>query len=216
MLTALELSGSANEHLGELEVLLDEMYGHVADNLPGNAAVDIVDGKIRLDRLEAEPEPAGYKPVHDAVQAMLPRIDYPELLLEVHARTGMFDCFEHIGGKVARPEDLDLTLTALLVHKSTNIGLEPVIKPDSKALSRSRLAAADSGYFHLPGISAGSGSWWAARATSTSPPTGAADTSPPPTGCASPSPSDPYIPGRTGSTFRPVAERPGSTSSRTA
>lgn len=60
VLTALELSGSANEHLGELEVLLDEMYGHVADNLPGNAAVDIVDGKIRLDRLEAEPEPAGY------------------------------------------------------------------------------------------------------------------------------------------------------------
>ncbi|GHB68680.1 hypothetical protein GCM10010347_43650 [Streptomyces cirratus] len=128
VLTALELSGSADEHLGELEVLLDEMYAHVAESLPQSAAVDIVDGKIRLDRLEAEPEPAGFKPVHDAVQAMLPRIDYPELLLEVHARTGMFDPFEHIGGKVARPQDLDLTLTALLVSKSTNIGLEPVIK----------------------------------------------------------------------------------------
>lgn len=68
VLTALELSGSADEHLGELEVLLDEMYAHVAESLPGNAAVDIVEGKIRLDRLQAEEEPAGYKMVHDAVQ----------------------------------------------------------------------------------------------------------------------------------------------------
>lgn len=157
VLTALELSGSADEHLGELEVLLDEMYAHVVEGLPGNAAVDIVDGKIRLDRLEAEPEPAGFKPVHDAVQAMLPRIDYPELLLEVHARTGMFDPFEHIGGKVARPSDLDLTLTAVLVSKPTNIGMEPVIKPGEKALTRSRLTAAEWGYWHLPGMSAASG-----------------------------------------------------------
>ncbi|MCX4596498.1 Tn3 family transposase [Streptomyces sp. NBC_01549] len=157
VLTALELSGVADEHLGELEVLLDEMYAHVAEGLPGNAAVDIVDGKIRLDRLEADPEPAGYQLVRDAVAEMLPKVDYPELLLEVHARTGMFDPFEHIGGKVARPADLDLTLTALLVSKSTNIGLEPVIKPGEKALTRSRLAAADWGYFHLPGMSAASG-----------------------------------------------------------
>ncbi|MEU0397191.1 Tn3 family transposase [Streptomyces sp. NPDC006208] len=157
VLTALELSGSADEHLGELEVLLDEMYAHVAEGLPQNAAVGILEGKIRLDRLEAEPEPVGFKPVHDAVQAMLPRVDYPELLLEVHARTGMFDPFEHIGGKVARPQDLDLTLTALLVSKSTNIGLEPVIKPGEKALTRSRLSAADWGYWNLPGVSAASG-----------------------------------------------------------
>ncbi|GGV57568.1 transposase [Streptomyces spectabilis] len=157
VLTALELSGSAGGHLGELEVLLDEMYAHVADNLPGNAAVDIVDGKIRLDRLEAEEEPAGYKMVHDAVQAMLPKVDYPELLLEVHARTGMFDCFEHIGGKAVRADDLDLTLTALLVHKSTNIGMEPVVKPGEKALPRSRLAAADSGYFNPANMGRASG-----------------------------------------------------------
>lgn len=157
VLTALELSGSADEHLGELEVLLDEMYGHVAENLPGNAAVDVVDGKIRLARLEAEEEPAGYMMVHDAVQAMMPKVDYPELLLEVHARTGMFDCFEHIGGKVARAADLDLTLTALLVHKSTNIGMEPVIKPGEKALTRSRLAAVDSGYFSPANMGTASG-----------------------------------------------------------
>ncbi len=157
VLTALELPGTAEEHLGELEVLLDEMYRHVAENLPGNAAVDIVDGRISLDRLDADPLPAGYKVVHDAVQAMMPRVDYPELLLEVHARTGMYDAIEHVSGQVARPEDLDLTLTALLVHKSTNIGMEPVIKPGERALTRGRLTSADHGYFHLPGLRAASG-----------------------------------------------------------
>ncbi|MCY0963419.1 transposase, partial [Streptomyces sp. H27-H5] len=157
VLTALELPGTAEEHLGELEVLLEEMYRHVAESLPGNAAVDIVNGRISLDRLDADPLPAGYQVVHDAVQAMMPRVDYPELLLEVHARTGMYDAIEHVSGQVARPEDLDLTLTALLVQKSTNIGMEPVIKPGERALTRSRLTAADHGYFHLSGLRAASG-----------------------------------------------------------
>ncbi|MBV9026946.1 MAG: Tn3 family transposase [Streptomycetaceae bacterium] len=157
VLTALELPNTADEHLDELEVLVEETYRHVAEGLPGNSAVEIVGGRIRLDRLEADPEPAGMKPVRDAVEAMLPRVDYPELLLEVHALTGMFDAFEHISGKVARAEDLDLTLTALLVSKSTNIGLEPVIKPGNKALTSSRLTAVDWGYFNLPGMRAASG-----------------------------------------------------------
>ena len=59
-------------------------------------------------------------------------------------------------GQVARPEDLDLTLTALLVHKSTNIGMEPVVKPGERALTRGRLTSADHGYFHLPGLRAAS------------------------------------------------------------
>lgn len=129
----------------------------MAEGLPGNAAVEVREGKIRLDRPDAEAEPAGMQPVRDALDAMLPRIDYPELLLEVHGKTGMFDVFEHIGGKVSRPEDLDLTLTALLVSKSTNIGLEPVVKPGERALTRGRLAGADHGYFHLPGIRSASG-----------------------------------------------------------
>ncbi len=35
------------------------MYEHVAESLPDNAAVDIVDGRISLDRLDADPLPAG-------------------------------------------------------------------------------------------------------------------------------------------------------------
>ena len=36
------------------------------------------------------------------MQAMLPRIDYPELLLEMNGRTGMFDCMPHMSGSPLR------------------------------------------------------------------------------------------------------------------
>ncbi|TDD18039.1 hypothetical protein [Nonomuraea diastatica] len=44
---------------------------------------------------------------------MLPRIDYPELLLEVHGHTGMFDAFTHVSGSTSRRADLDISLAAL-------------------------------------------------------------------------------------------------------
>lgn len=43
------------------------------------------------------------------------------------------------------------------MHKSTNIGMEPVVKPGERALTRGRLTSADHGYFHLPGLRAPSG-----------------------------------------------------------
>ena len=42
----------------------------------------MVDGRVRLGRLGTEPEPPDMSAVVEAVGAMLPRIDYPELLLE--------------------------------------------------------------------------------------------------------------------------------------
>jgi hypothetical protein len=61
-------------------------------------------------------------------------IDYPELLLEVHASTGTFDQMGHISGSHLRRDDLDITLAALTVARSCNVGLVPVIKPGTLAL----------------------------------------------------------------------------------
>lgn len=52
--------------------------------------------------------------------------------------------------------DLEISLTALLVSKSTNAGLEPVVKPGAAALTRGRLIGVDYGRFNLPGITAAS------------------------------------------------------------
>jgi TnpA family transposase len=156
VLTALGLDTDPTQHLTQLAENLDSAYRQVATGLPTNHAVGIKGGKLQLSRLTAAPEPPGLKAVHDTVAAMLPRIDYPELLLEVHAHTGMFDAFGHISGSHARRSDLDITLAALTVARSCNVGLVPVAKAEAPALTYHRLIGVEKGYFHGEGISAAS------------------------------------------------------------
>jgi hypothetical protein len=53
-------------------VLLDETYLRVVDGLPTNTSVEVVDRRVRLERLGAEPEPPGMSAIVEAVGAMLP------------------------------------------------------------------------------------------------------------------------------------------------
>src|SRR5690348_4471485 len=55
------------------------------------------------------------------------------------ARTGMLDEFTHVTGTDARVKDLDISLAAVLVCKSCNVGLAPIVRLGFKALTRSRL-----------------------------------------------------------------------------
>lgn len=155
-LTALGLEADPRAHLRELAGLLDDAYTQVAAGLAANPSVSIKGGKLRMSRLEAAPLPEGFKAVHDAVQAMMPRIDYPELLLETHARTGMFDCMEHFSGSPLRRDDLDISLAALTVARSCNVGLVPVAQAGTAALTEHRLLGVEKGYFHGEGIAAAS------------------------------------------------------------
>jgi hypothetical protein len=107
ILTALGLEADPDAHLRKLAVDLDEVYRGLADGLEANPAITIKGGKLNLAKLEAAPLPQAYEAAHVAVKAMLPRIDYPELLLEVHGHTGMFDAFDHISGSTSRRVDLD-------------------------------------------------------------------------------------------------------------
>jgi len=157
VLRSLELSGIPGPHLDELTVLLDETYLHVVDGLASNTSVEVVDGRIRLERLGAEPEPPGMSAIVEAVSGMLPRIDYPDLLLEVDAATGMFGGFTHISGALSPTEDLDISLAAVLLSESCNIPLAEVAKPGIKALTLGRLVGADQGYFRAECIRQASG-----------------------------------------------------------
>jgi len=122
VLTALGLPADPAEHLADLADLLDGAFRQVGEGLAGNDAARISGGKLSLARLEAAPHPEGFAAIHDAVAGMLPRIDYPELILEVNARTGFLDAMPHISGSQARRDDLDLSLAALLVARSCTLG----------------------------------------------------------------------------------------------
>ena len=77
---------------------------------------------------------------------MLPRVDLPDLLLEVHAWTGHLDAYTHTSGASARVEDMPISVAALLVAEACNVGLTPVVKPGVPALTRDRLSQIDQNY----------------------------------------------------------------------
>ena len=123
---------------------LDTAYQGPAANFPTNAAVRIeaVNGRdtLTLTGLDKLDEPPSLHTLREQVLALLPRIDLPELLLEIHARTGFAHEFSHISDGTARVADLPTSLCAVLLAEACNIGLEPVIRTDIPALTRGRLS----------------------------------------------------------------------------
>ena len=91
---------SAEETVAALSGELDQTYRTVAANLPSNpgALVEQVDGKddlivTPLDKLD---EPDSLVKLRAEVNARLPRVDLPEVLLEIAARTDFTSKFTHV------------------------------------------------------------------------------------------------------------------------
>ncbi len=136
-------SQSAGEEIGQLTGRLDQAFRTVAGNLPKNASVRIeqdgTDDDLVLTGLDRLEEPVPLVALRDAVAARLPRVDLPELLLEINARTGFAGTFTHASEADARAQDLATTLCAVLLAEACNTGLEPLVRPDVPSLRRSRL-----------------------------------------------------------------------------
>ena len=147
---ALGRSESPEPELRALAQQLDAAYQRTAGNLPTNAAVRLeqVDGRetLTLTGLEKLEDPPSLRLLRDEVLARLPRVDLPELLLEIHARTGFAHEFRHISEGTARVTDLPISLCAVLLAEACNIGLEPVVRSDIPALTRGRLSWVQQNY----------------------------------------------------------------------
>jgi Tn3 transposase DDE domain-containing protein len=75
------------------------------------------------------------------VEKLLPKIDLPDLLFEVHSWTGFLEAFVHLGDGTTRMKDLATSLVALLVSEACHMGLTPVVNPAHEARTRARLVA---------------------------------------------------------------------------
>jgi hypothetical protein len=96
-------------------------------NLPKNAAVRVDGGELVLsvlDKLEEPPNLVALKATVATRMARLELVDLPELLLEMHTRTG----------------GVTTSLCAVLLAEACNTGFEPLIRRDNPALRRSRLS----------------------------------------------------------------------------
>jgi TnpA family transposase len=166
VLTALRLGGDADKHLSDLAGRLDTAYTDLAARLPeaGSAAAVRLepgaDGRVRLHvaRLEALEEPPSLLALRDTVARMLPRVDLPEVLLEVNAWTGYLSEFHHIamadGSSGSRMEDLATSMAAVLVAEGCNLGFAPVVKPGHPALTRDRLSHVAQNYLRTETLTA--------------------------------------------------------------
>jgi len=77
---------------------------------------------------------------------MLPKVDLPDLLLDVHGSTGCLDEFTHVSEAIPRMDDLPISIAAVLVAEACNVGFRPVVKPSVRALTRDRLSHVDQNY----------------------------------------------------------------------
>ncbi|MFC9916043.1 Tn3 family transposase [Streptomyces sp. NPDC127197] len=149
VLASLNLPAEAGEHLAARAALLDGTYREVAARVPANSQIVFDDdGRLHFAALEPEPEPASLRQLREAVEAMLPRVDLPEALLEVFSWTGADQAFTSVTGGEARLKDLHVTIAALLVAHSCNVGYTPVIGT-ADALKYGRLSHVDQTYLRL-------------------------------------------------------------------
>lgn len=134
---------TATAALATLAEQLDTAYRQTAANFDSNADVRIDHdrGKPRLviSHLDELPDPPSLVALREQVAARLPRIDLPELLLEVNTWTNFTAAFTHISEGTARVDDFAISVCAGLMAEACNIGVEPVIQENVAALTRNRL-----------------------------------------------------------------------------
>lgn len=137
----------------------------------------------------------------------MPRVDLPEVLLEVFSWTGADQAFTSITGGETRLKDLHVTVAALLVAHGCNVGYTPVIGGIDE-LKYGRLSHVDQTYLRLATYRAANATL-STRRPSASRSCGAAGWSRPWTVCGSLSPSRRSTPAPTPSTSGAGAALPG-------
>lgn len=114
---ALNLQPTPIPELQILKQQLDRAYQRTANNLPNNAAVRIEVAKGRqtltISNLDKLAEPESYLPLKEQVEALLPPVDLPEVLLESKTKTGFMDEFTYVNESFARVRDLFTSIVKL-------------------------------------------------------------------------------------------------------
>jgi TnpA family transposase len=156
---SLDRSPDADAEMGDLAARLDRAWRQVAANLPNNPAARIERRNDRdelvLSPLDRTERPPSLIALQSAVSARMPKIDVPDLMLEVAARSGFAEAFTHVSERHARVEDFTTSLCGGLIAQACNIGFEPLIRTDQPALNRARLSWVSQNFIRPETIASG-------------------------------------------------------------
>jgi TnpA family transposase len=142
VLATLGLPDNPDGLLAEHAQALDAAYREVGGRLAANTEVRVDDaGKIHLTGVKAVEEPPSLVDLRSRTTAMLPRVDLPEVILEVMSwASELAEAFTAVSGGRSRLEDLPTSIAACLAAHSMNVGYRPIAKKGVPALERSRLS----------------------------------------------------------------------------
>jgi Tn3 transposase DDE domain len=104
---------------GELEMLLRRFD----DELPRHPALRIENNSLVVDPLKAEDRPSSVTALEALLDARLPLVELPDLLMEVDGWTGFSRHLEHAGGSEPRTADLLIHCHASILAQACNFGL---------------------------------------------------------------------------------------------
>jgi len=147
-LNALQLPAKPDELLADHTRDLDDAWRHVADELGVTGAVTVdAEGRLHAASLDAIADPPSLTALRQRCEAMLPKVDIGELILEVMSWQPRFvEAFTAASGGETRLADLQVTIAAALTAHALNVGYTPVISPGVKALTRARISHVDQNY----------------------------------------------------------------------
>lgn len=136
--------------LDDLAHELDSTYRSVIDRLPNNSAVRFegLPGKeeLILSNLDKIDEPESLIALRSMIAERMPKVDLPEILLEIAARTGFTESFTHISEQSSRADGLTISLCAVLLSEACNTGMEPLVRSDVPSLRYDRLVWINQNY----------------------------------------------------------------------
>jgi len=149
-LVALDLPEDPDALLAEHAALLDATYTEVAGRFNANDVVSLdAEGRVHVERIKATPDAKSLVDLRKRVEGMMPRVDLPEVVLEVMGWEPSFvEAFTPVsGGRTRlRMKNLDITIAACLTSHALNIGYGPVVKKGVEALERDRIGHVDLNY----------------------------------------------------------------------
>jgi TnpA family transposase len=155
VLNDLQLAEDPAQLLTEKAAELDTAWRYVAARLPENTAASIdSEGRLHVGKTATVPDPPSLTDLRRRCEAMMPRVDIGELILEVMGwEPGFLAAFTSASGGQSRLEDLHVTVAATLTAHALNVGYSPVIS-GAQPLTRARISHVDQNYLRAENYAA--------------------------------------------------------------
>ncbi|MEV6007313.1 Tn3 family transposase [Streptomyces sp. NPDC051976] len=143
LLTSLDLPEDPSAYLDRAGRSLHADLVKVASRLPEGAHITLGNGGLALSKGQP-PRPTS---LSRQVERMLPRVELPQVVLDVLSRTGGIAAFTTRNGNPSPHPEFELSVAAVMVAYGCNIGLEAVANEEKDALKLDRLTSISRKYF---------------------------------------------------------------------